>query len=153
MDIILRKPVVSEKSMKLAKAGLYTFLVSGDARKPEIEREVEQRFRVDVIAVKTANFKGRSRLQRSRKGYFMVAGFKKALVQLKKGQTIGLFVPEPGKVEESEESKGPKEPEVKEKKSLLKGTKVKIEKSGKSQESRVKNKKEEKKKGVKSGHH
>lgn len=103
--------------MKLAKEGLYTFLVEKNARKNLIAQVVEDQFGVDVISVKTANFKGEIRMQRMKRAYYNVPGFKKALVRVKKGQKIGLF-----ETETSEEKE-----EVKEKKSLLKGTKVKIE--------------------------
>lgn len=103
--------------MKLAKEGVYTFLVEKNARKNLIAQVVEDQFGVDVISVKTANFKGEIRMQRMKRAYYNVPGFKKALVRVKKGQKIGLF-----ETETSEEKE-----EVKEKKSLLKGTKVKIE--------------------------
>lgn len=127
MNIILQQPIITEKSNKLSKMGIFTFLVKQSARKNEIKKAVEKEFDVKVIAIKTANFKAKIKSQRSRKGSFVVSGFKKAMVSLKKGQTIGLFTQESTKAEvvtaESET--------VKEKKSLLKGTKVKIEKKGK----------------------
>lgn len=122
MDIVLKKPIITEKSMKLAAGGLYTFLVDRKAIKPDIAKAVEERFSVHVTSVKTANFKSERKLQRGKRGYFTVSGFKKALVGLKNGQKIAYF-------ETEDEKKEPaKEREVKEKKSLLKGTKVKIEK-------------------------
>lgn len=122
MDIILKKPVITEKSMKLAKEGLFTFLVDPKARKPQISKAVKDLFGVDIVSVKTANFKGESKRQRGRGDYIKTSGFKKAIIQLKKGQKIGLFEEEK-KVEEEVASK------VKEKKSLLRGTRVKIEKT------------------------
>lgn len=127
MNIILKEPVITEKSNKLSKEGLFTFLVEKSARKDEIKKAVEEKFDVKVISVKTANYKEKNKSQRSRKGYFTIPGFKKTMVLLKKGQSIGLFSQESAEAEvttaESET--------VKEKKSLLKGTKVKIEKKGK----------------------
>lgn len=122
MNIILTKPVVSEKSMKMVKSGWYTFLVSKNARKPVIAKAIEDQFGVNVTQIKTATFKDETRMQRGRRGYFKVAGFKKATVSLRDGQKIGLFIPEEVKKEEEVKE------EVKEKKSLLKRTKVKIEK-------------------------
>lgn len=122
MDIILKKPLVTEKSMKQAGSGWYTFLVEKSATKPLIARAVEEQFKVEVVAVGTMNFKELKKLQKNRRGYFIQAGFKKALVALKKGQKIALFETK----EEPKEEKGKKE--VKEKRSLFKGTKVKIEK-------------------------
>ncbi|MDO8638098.1 MAG: 50S ribosomal protein L23 [Candidatus Daviesbacteria bacterium] len=126
MKIILKRPIITEKSNKLSKEGVFTFLVDKSARKDEIKRAVEEKFDVKVMAVRTANYIAKTKSQRSRKGYFTVAGYKKAMVVLKKGQKIGLFAQEAdgAKVTTAETET------VKEKKSLLKGTKVKIEKKG-----------------------
>lgn len=124
---MLKRPVFSEKSMQLAKGGWYTFLVDKKARKPEITTALEKAFGINVVAIKTINFKSLTKQQRSRRGYFTAPAFKKAVVQLKSGQKIGLFETEKAEVETAESS-------VKEKKSLLKGTKVKIEKSEKSEQ-------------------
>lgn len=133
MNAILKKPIISEKSTKLAKDGLFTFLVDKQMRKPVIARQIEDQFKVDVVSIKTINLKSKTKMQRGRRGYFIVPGTKKALVQLKKGQKISLFETEV-KVETAENDV------VKEKKSLLKGTKVKIEKEVKtiSKKSKVK---------------
>lgn len=138
---MLKRPVFSEKSMQLAKGGWYTFLVDKKARKPEITTALEKAFGVNIVAIKTASFKAQTKQQRSRKGYFTVPAFKKAVVQLKSGQKIGLFETEKAEVETAEAS-------VKEKKSLLKGTKVKIEKSGKNEKEKPALKKTEQQKEV-----
>lgn len=122
MDIVLKKPIISEKSMRLASKGMFTFIVDKNARKPLITHAIENKFGVNVVAIKTVNFKEQLKLQRNRRGYFAIPEFKKAIVQLKSGQKIALF--------EAEKEEAPKE-EVKEKKSLLKGTKVKIERTEK----------------------
>lgn len=132
MNIILKKPLITETSMKLVKSGFFTFLVDKKARKPEIARAVRNKFGVDVVAVNTANFKSQTKTQRGKRGYFVVQGFKKAIVKLKPGQNIPLF--EAGAKQEPEvegQTKEKKEIKVKEKKSLLKGTKVRIEKKEK----------------------
>jgi large subunit ribosomal protein L23 len=122
MDIVIKKPLITEKSMKMAAVGVYTFLVDKDARKPLIAKTIAEKFSVDVLSIKTVNYKDEARMQRSRRGSFTIPGFKKAIVHLKKGQKIALFETEKSQTEEETKE------EVKEKKSLLKGTKVKIEK-------------------------
>lgn len=122
MKIVIKKPVISEKSMRLAKEGLYTFIVDKSARKPLISQAVSDQFGVEVVAVKTANFKPEVKRNRRTGNYFQVGGYKKAIIQLKKGQKIGLFEAEEAPKEEAS---------LKEKKSLLKGTKVKIERGEK----------------------
>lgn len=137
MNIILKKAIVSEKAMKQAGQNLYTFLVNSKARKPEIARAVKEKFGVEVIGVKTANFKEESKMQRTRRRYFSIAGYKKAVVALKAGQKIAIF-----ETEVATEPEVEKKQEVKEKKSLLKNTKVKIEKTVKKDQKKIK--KEEK---------
>ena len=87
------------------------------------KKAVENQFSVKVVSVKTVNLSGQTKMQRTRRGWFETHDIKKAYVTLKKGQKINLFMPEEVKVEKAED-------EIKEKKSLLKGTKVKIEKKG-----------------------
>ncbi len=86
------KPVITEKSLGLANAkNTYTFAVSKDSTKNQIKEAVEKLFPVKVLAVRTvmnqavAHKTGKRRLQ--------VAGakVKKALVTLKKGDSINLF--------------------------------------------------------------
>lgn len=123
--IVIRRPLMSEKSLQLAKSGLYTFLVEKTARKGEIKSTVKKYLGVDVVSIKIANFKKVSKLQRNRRGMTDVPGYKKALVKVKKGQKIDLFEAETKKEAEVNSAS---EPEVKEKKGLIRRTKVKIEK-------------------------
>lgn len=123
MNIVLRKPIISEKSMQLAARGEYTFLVDKKVRKPEIAKAVKERFGVEVMAVRTVIFKDEIKRQRRHIGSYTISGFKKAIVLLPQGQKIPLF-------ETPKESS--EEVQVKEKKSFLKGTKVKIEKGPKT---------------------
>ncbi len=127
--MILKRPLISEKSMNIAKLGLYTFEVSKDATKKAIAKLIADKFKVTVLSVKTINTHQKVRLQKSRKGYFSISGIKKALVQVKKGDKIALF--EQASKGEETQVKTAETEAVKEKKSLLKGTKVRIEKSAK----------------------
>ncbi|MDP3733207.1 MAG: 50S ribosomal protein L23, partial [Candidatus Daviesbacteria bacterium] len=62
--IILKKPIISEKSMKLAQNGLYTFEVDKEANKPLIAKAVAEKFNVKVLKVKIINVKGRIKSQK-----------------------------------------------------------------------------------------
>lgn len=137
---VILKPLISEKSMGLTKGNFYSFLVDRDADKNMIRKVVEEKFDVNVLQVKTINIKGKIKQQRTRKGHFQTSSFRKAVIQLKKGQKIALFESE---TESTEGSGGIESEPVKEKKSLLRGTKVKIEKIGTKKEDEEK--KEEKK--------
>lgn len=146
---MLIRPLISEKSMGLLKSSFYTFEVSKNATKEQIAKLVNLKFSVDVLSVKTINLPKRIKMQRSKKGYFEVAGIKKAIVKLKKGQKIPLF--EVAKAEEEKQdvevrtAEGEVIAKTKEKKSFLRGTKVTIESSNKNQESSKKVGKQSKK--------
>lgn len=87
---MLIKPVATEKSLGLAKNGKYTFWVNTDMDKTAIKKVVSNFFGVDVIGVRTVNFKSGRR--RSMSGKFQnIKARKKAIVTLKSGQTIDLF--------------------------------------------------------------
>lgn len=130
MSVILR-PIISEKSINLTKADFYTFEVGKYATKTKILKIIRDKFKVDVLSVKMINTAKKKKMQRSRRGYFVVPSFKKAIVKIKNGQKIPLFE-SLSKEESFDSSAVENKPEVKEKRSLLKGTKVKIETSGKS---------------------
>lgn len=143
MNIVILRPLVNEKSMSLTKMGLYTFEVGRDATKAQIGKLIHNKYSVDVLRVSTINVLAKKKQQRSRRGYYFSGGMKKAIVKVKKGQKIALFEsavaesPSTGAQDGVEVKTGEtKEAEVKEKKSLFKGTKVRIESSGKSLESR-----------------
>lgn len=142
MTIILR-PLINEKSMGLTKIGLYTFEVAKSATKDQIAKVVAEKFNVKVESVKTINKAGKTRMQRTRKGYFKMGDIRKAIVKVKKGDKIALFeqvtAPDPHAGHNHDEvevrtAEGEVVTTVKEKKSLLKGTKVKIEKQAQSVE-------------------
>ena len=126
--IILKRPVITEKSMKLAETGLYVFEVSKDATKPQIGKLVAEKFGVKVLKVKTINVKGEIKSQRRVRKNYKTGGFKKALVQVQKGEKIAIFETPKEEAPISVGTEG--EPiKLKEKKDLLGRTKVKVEKT------------------------
>jgi len=86
---VLKKPVVSEKTMGLLAENKYTFLVNPDANKIEIKHAVEKAFNVKVIDVKTISVKGKTK----RVGRYVgkTSDKKKAIVTLKAGDKIEIF--------------------------------------------------------------
>lgn len=88
-DIIL-EPVLTEKAEIIQDHGKFTFKVATDATKHQIKRAVEKIFKVDVVKVNVINCKGKTRRRGFRYTY-KEPDFKKAMVTLKKGQTIELF--------------------------------------------------------------
>ncbi len=125
--IVLRKPLISEKSMKLVESNFYTFLVDKDATKEMISKIVAKKFGVEVTSVATVNIKPKIKMQRRVRKHYQVSGFKKAIVGIKKGQKIALF--ETPKEDEVTVTTGESEPVVmKEKRDILRRTKVRVEK-------------------------
>ncbi len=87
---IIREPVITETSDKSRDIGKYTFLVRKDACKIEIKKAVEKVFKVNVTKVNVMNIKGKTR-RRGFRHIFKEPDTKKAIVTLKKGQTIEFF--------------------------------------------------------------
>jgi large subunit ribosomal protein L23 len=86
---VIIRPVISEKSFALAEAGKYTFRVHDDAHKTEVRQAIEQLFDVGVVDVRTAWVKPKPK----RRGYTSgnTRRWKKAIVQVRPGETIPIF--------------------------------------------------------------
>lgn len=89
---VVKRPVITEKSVHLAAAeNTYTFEVQRNAHKNQIAEAVREMYGVTVDSVRTvmrqakASRTGRKRMQA------IQPRTKKALVTLKKGDTITLF--------------------------------------------------------------
>ena len=87
---VIIRPVVSEKSYVLVNAGnKYTFRVHPDAHKTQIRQAVEQLFDVTVVDVKTMSVKAKPKRRGFTYGYSRA--WKKAVVQVKEGDSIPIF--------------------------------------------------------------
>lgn len=71
----------------------YGFIVRPDANKLQIKKEVESLYNVTVINVNTARYAGKRSSRYTRAGLVkgQKAGFKKAIVTLKEGDTIDFY--------------------------------------------------------------
>lgn len=118
--------------MGLTKLGFYTFEVAKRATKDQIAKVVSDKFKVKVVSVRTINQTGKTKTQRTRKGYFKESDLRKAIVKVGKNDKITIF--EHSEPEDVTVTTAEGEPitQIKEKKSLLRGTKVKIEKTAQS---------------------
>ena len=85
---VLRRPLVTEKSTLLSANNQVVFEVSKDATKAEIKASVETLFKVIVESVATLNQLGKTKVFKGRKG--KRKDYKKAIVTLKRGETIDL---------------------------------------------------------------
>ena len=86
---VIIRPVVSEKSYVLATADKYTFRVHPDAHKTQIKQAVEQLFGVTVLEVRTSKVPSKPKRRGLIKG--TRPGWKKAVVQVREGDTIEIF--------------------------------------------------------------
>ena len=86
---ILISPIVSEKSYSLIAERRYTFRVHQRAHKTQIRQAVEQLFDVHVTAVNVSKVQPKVKRRGMKKGYR--PGFKKAIVQVREGETIPIF--------------------------------------------------------------
>jgi large subunit ribosomal protein L23 len=87
---VLIRPVVSEKSYVLSAADRYTFRVHSDAHKTHIRQAVEALFDVHVVEVRTLSVKTKPKRRGSTpKG--RTRGWKKAIVQVRPGESIPIF--------------------------------------------------------------
>lgn len=84
---ILIRPLLTEKSTDLRRLNQYTFQVALDANKIEIRRAVETLGDCEVEKVNTLIVSGKRR--RTRRGVGRTPDWKKAIVTVKKGQTLG----------------------------------------------------------------
>ena len=81
-------PVVTEKSTNLSELNKIIFKVPNGANKKNLKKNIEKIFKVNVTKINMINKKNRIKFTRGRK--VNVSGFKKAIVTLKKGQSIDL---------------------------------------------------------------
>ena len=86
---ILIRPVVSEKSYEQITSNQYTFQVHKDAHKTQIRQAVEQLFEVTVERVNIVKVQAKPKRRGMIRG--TKPGWKKAIVQLKKGDSIEIF--------------------------------------------------------------
>jgi large subunit ribosomal protein L23 len=86
---VLLAPVVSEKSYSLITDRKYTFKVHKDAHKTQVRQAVEELFGVKVQAVNMVKVQSKPKRRGMIRG--RRPGWKKAVVQLREGETIEIF--------------------------------------------------------------
>jgi large subunit ribosomal protein L23 len=86
---IIIRPVVSEKSYVLAAADKYTFRVHPDAHKTQVRQAIEHLFDVRVVEVRTMSVKSKPKRRGHTAG--RTRSWKKAIVQVRPGDSIPIF--------------------------------------------------------------
>ena len=81
-------PVVTEKSTNLSDQNKIVFKVPNSSNKNTIKKNIEKIFKVNVTKINIINKQTRNKITRGRK--VKVVGYKKAIITLKKGQSIDL---------------------------------------------------------------
>ena len=81
-------PLLTEKSTNLSGENKIVFKVRKSANKKNLKNNIEKIFKVSVTKINIINKQNRTKFTRGRK--VKVSGFKKAIITLKKGQSIDL---------------------------------------------------------------
>ena len=87
LDTII-SPSITEKATSLSEYNKFVFKVHKGANKSSIKKSIEKIFKVNVIKINTINLKGKTKMVKNKKAFR--PGCKKAIVTLKKGQSIDL---------------------------------------------------------------
>jgi large subunit ribosomal protein L23 len=91
---VLKKPLITEKMTKTSeKLGQYGFIVDRNANKVEIKKAVEKLYNVTVDSVNTLTIAGKRKSRFTKTGFVTgsTGTYKKAIVTLKKGDTIDFY--------------------------------------------------------------
>ena len=81
-------PIVTEKSTNMSEQNKIVFKVPTAANKVNLKKNIEKIWKVNVTKINIINKKNRTKVSRGKK--VKVRGFKKAIITLKKGQSIDL---------------------------------------------------------------
>jgi len=87
LDTVI-SPIVTEKSTSLSEFNKIVFKVHKGSSKSSIKKSIEKIFKVNVIKINSIKQKGKTKMIRNKKA--SKPGYKKAIVTLKKGQSIDL---------------------------------------------------------------
>lgn len=91
---IIEKPIITEKMNAMSeKLNRFGFLVNNKANKIQIKKAVEDLYDVEVVAVNTMNYSGKTKARGTKGGYIQgrTKAFKKAYVTLAEGQSIDFY--------------------------------------------------------------
>ena len=84
----IRNPIVTEKAKILSEQNKTVFKVHSKANKKNIKKNIEKLFKVNVVKINIINQKTKVKMKQGKKSY--KSGYKKAIITLKKGQSIDL---------------------------------------------------------------
>lgn len=88
---VIKRPLITEKSVADAKNGKFTFLIAKTAGKNMVKKAIETTFKVTVVDIATHIQKGRKKRTGPKRLEIDMPIVKKAVVKLASGQKIDLF--------------------------------------------------------------
>ena len=84
----IKFPVITEKATILSEQNKTVFKVNKNADKKTIKKNIEKIFKVNVVKVNIINKKTKRKIKQGKLS--KKTGYKKAIITLKKGQSIDL---------------------------------------------------------------
>ena len=84
----VRQPIITEKATILSEQNKTVFKVHSGANKNSIKKNIEKLFKVSVVKVNIINTKTKKKIKQGK--ISIKPGYKKAIITLKKGQSIDL---------------------------------------------------------------
>ena len=84
----IRNPIITEKATILSEQNKTVFKVRERANKKVIKKNIEKLFKVNVVKINIINQKTKIKMRQGKKSF--KGGYKKAIITLKKGQSIDL---------------------------------------------------------------
>ena len=88
-SFVLVSPQITEKAVNLQDDNQYVFKVTAKANKSEVKKAVEGVYNVDVLKVRMINIPAKKKRLGRTMGW--QAGYKKAIVSVRKGQIIEIL--------------------------------------------------------------
>ena len=86
----VKSPVITEKATGLSEQNKVVFKVPNSSNKLILKKNIEKIFKVDVTKINIIKKQSKSKFTRGRK--VKIKGYKKAIITLKKGQSIDLTI-------------------------------------------------------------
>ena len=84
----IKHPIMTEKATILSEQNKTVFKVHKQANKKSIKKNIEKIFKVNVTKINIINLKSKKKIKQGKLS--TKSGYKKAIVTLKKGQSIDL---------------------------------------------------------------
>ena len=84
----IRQPIITEKATILSEQNKTVFKVHTGANKRSMKKNIEKLFKVNVVKINIINSKAKKKIKQGKLS--KKPGYKKAIITLKKGQSINL---------------------------------------------------------------